>query len=146
MMGDLAVPWVIAWFIGHWSLSPTPKADRNLMVIFLAIGLVSELIHFHSGVLQLPNHSGPLPPLWLLCLWPLFATMLLHSLRWLLAKPYLGAVLAAAGGWISYRAGAVIAGGELVFPLSLMIAFEWAVIFVVACRYLVPLALPRVSR
>ncbi|MBW8191922.1 DUF2878 domain-containing protein [Neiella marina] len=138
LIGDQAVPWVIAWLIGHWSLSSSARSDRYLMGVFAALGLVAESFHLHSGVLILPNHAGPVPPLWLIAFWPLFATLLNHSLRWLVAKPLLGSALAGAGGWASYYAGAQIAGGELTSSTSFIIAIEWAILFYLSATWLVP--------
>ena len=141
VLEDLAVPWVLAWLIGHWSLSPTPNADKRLMIQFLLIGIVMETIHMYSGLLVLPHQEGPLPPLWLLCLWPLFATLLLHSLRWLLTRRLIGVLFTALGGWASYKVGASLANGELLWPYSLLIALEWGGIFWLCCHFLIPAAL-----
>lgn len=108
------------------------------MGVFAALGLLAESFHLYSGVLVLPSHSGPLPPLWLIAFWPLFATLLNHSLRWLLLKPRLGAVLAAIGGWASYYAGAKFAGGELASNISFIIAIEWALLFYFSATWIVP--------
>ncbi|GGA68547.1 membrane protein [Neiella marina] len=137
-LGNAAVPWVIAWLIGHWSLSPTADSDRYLMGVFAAIGIIAEGFHLYSGVLVLPNHGGPVPPLWLIAFWPLFATLLNHSIRWLIPRPWLGAGLAAIGGWLSYFAGAKLAGGYLDQTTSFVIAIEWAILFYLSAIWLVP--------
>ena len=142
-MGDLAVPWVIGWLVGHWSLSAWPKSDRQLMVQFLALGLLFELLHQGFGILEFPQHTGPLPPLWLLCLWPLFASTLLHSLKWLFKWPSLGTLLVALGGWGSYLAGAKLTQAQLHWPGSILIAIEWGLIFFLSFKYLVPNAIKK---
>lgn len=113
------------------------------MLIFALFGLLFETLHQLTGILHLPLHDGILPPLWLLLLWPLFATLLLHSMRWLLSRPNLGMVLTALGAWASYVAGARLIGAELSPSYSMVIAVEWAVLFRVTQGLIIPALLRR---
>lgn len=137
-MGDLAVPWVIGWLIGHWSLSPKAKADRALMLKLLLIGLLLELLHLHAGLFTIPQHEGPLPPLWLLALWPLVATLYLHSMRWIWSWPKLGLLLMGSAGLLSYKAGLLMIGSELSLGAAILLFVEWCCIYWVSLRWLIP--------
>lgn len=48
-------------------------------------------------------------PLWLWMLWPLFATLIYHSLAWLWRYPLLSALCGAISGPLSYYGGALLA-------------------------------------
>lgn len=145
LLGDLVVPWVLAWLVGHWSLSPLAKADRKLMLQFFGLGLFFEWLHQATGLLTFSEHSGPLPPLWIVCLWPLFATLLLHSLGWLMKRPKIGMALVALGGWGSYLGGAQLANAELNWPGSLLLLVEWGFLYWLCLNYLIPNALKNAS-
>lgn len=146
LLGDLVVPWVIGWLVSHWYLSDRAAVDKWLMAQFVGLGLIFELIHQYSGLLQFEHHLGPLPPLWLIVLWPLFSTLLLHSLSWLLTRPLLGMGLIALGGWASYWAGAALSGGLLNTWGSLLLALEWAFIYWLCINELIPRAVKLASR
>ncbi|MDY7117417.1 DUF2878 domain-containing protein [Halomonas sp. SSL-5] len=65
-------------------------------------------------------------PAWLWLLWPLFATLLHHSLAWLWSRPWLAALGGAIGGPLSYYAGAELAGVTLAPWLLPAQALVWA--------------------
>ncbi|MGM0694689.1 MAG: DUF2878 domain-containing protein [Pseudomonadota bacterium] len=86
-------------------------------------------------------------PLWLWLLWPLFATLIHHSLAWLWQTPWLAMLGGATSGPLSYYAGARLAGVELTPWLLPAEALIWALICLGLCRRLGhPLALSRPSR
>jgi len=49
-------------------------------------------------------------PLWLWMLWPLFATLVYHSLAWLWRYPLFAALCGGVSGPLSYYGGAILAG------------------------------------
>lgn len=70
-------------------------------------------------------------PVWLVCLWLLFATTLHHCLGWMQAHLGLAMVLGAFAGPLTYFAGTRLSGAEIIEPLTfslLVIAIGWAVI------------------
>jgi len=67
-------------------------------------------------------------PLWLWLLWPLFATLLHHSLAWLWQYRWLAMLGGATSGPLSYYAGARLAGVELAPWLLPLEALAWALI------------------
>ena len=83
-------------------------------------------------VLLWPSDISPLPiPLWLICLWVLFATTLHHSLAWLQGKRWLASVLGAFAGPAAYFAGSHLTEVSINPPLMfslLIIGIGWALI------------------
>lgn len=75
-------------------------------------------------------------PVWLWLLWPLFATLLHHSLAWLWSRPRLAVVGGAIGGPLSYYAGAELAGVSLAPWLLPAQALVWAGLCLWLCRRL----------
>ncbi|MEQ6918701.1 DUF2878 domain-containing protein [Halomonas aquatica] len=78
---------------------------------------------------------GVLPP-WLWLLWPLFATLVHHSLAWLWQYPWLALLGGATSGPLSYYAGARLAGVELAPWLLPAEAMAWALICLILARHL----------
>ncbi|MDR5887212.1 MULTISPECIES: DUF2878 family protein [Halomonadaceae] len=74
-------------------------------------------------------------PLWLWMLWPLFATLVHHSLAWLWRWPWLAAALGALGGPLSYFAGAALTDVTLAPWLLPAQALVWALLCLGVCRY-----------
>lgn len=86
---------------------------------------------FHTDTLALG-----LLPAWLWLLWPLFATLLHHSLAWLWSRPRLAVLGGAIGGPLSYYAGAELAGVTLAPWLLPAQALVWAGLCLWLCRRL----------
>ncbi|MDR5903218.1 DUF2878 domain-containing protein [Halomonas icarae] len=75
-------------------------------------------------------------PAWLWLLWPLFATLLHHSLAWLWTRPWLATLCGAVGGPLSYYAGAKLANVSLAPWLLPTQALIWAGLCLWLCRRL----------
>jgi|AntDeeMinimDraft_5_1070356.scaffolds.fasta_scaffold11810_2 hypothetical protein len=79
---------------------------------------------------------GPLPLwLWLWMLWPLFATLVRHSLGWLWHFPRLAMLCGGLGGALSYYGGSVLAGVELAIWLLPAEALVWALLCALLSRH-----------
>ncbi len=106
------------------------KKERELLAITLLLGSSIDSFLGHLGVFLFPGESLLLP-LWLACLWLLFATTLRHSLAWTGRYKWAGAVTGAIGGPLSYYAGAQLTDVELAAPVwqsLLIIAAVWAAV------------------
>lgn len=105
-----------------------------LIALVTAGGLLLDQLIFAASVLTV-NDSHAWPPLWLGCLWPIFATTLNHVFKPLQQRLLLAAVLGAVGGTGSYIAGVgmtnVTFGAPLWSPLT--IAVIWAVLMPLLC-------------
>ncbi|MGE8189347.1 DUF2878 domain-containing protein [Pseudomonas sp. NPDC086278] len=78
------------------------------------------------------NDVAPLIPLWLMLLWALLATTLRHCLQWTATPWWLGSVLGAVGGPLSYYAGGQLAGVSFPYgqwPTLIGIGLLWALLF-----------------
>ena len=103
--------------------------------LIAAIGVVGSLwdrLMALTGYLDFGLESWLGIPIWLVCLWLLFATTFLHCLKWLSEKIWMAALAAAVFGPASYWLGANLSDASLGQPvwmsLSVM-AVGWAVLF-----------------
>ncbi|WP_257266421.1 DUF2878 domain-containing protein [Endozoicomonas sp. ONNA2] len=117
----------LVW-IGSW------QREKQILALTFLLGCAIdsflgnlEILKFQS---QLDGGSRILP-LWLACLWLIFATTLRHSLDWTRTHKLYGAVLGFFGGPSSYLAGSKMSDVTLAQPLwqTLMIlAIIWALL------------------
>jgi hypothetical protein len=68
-------------------------------------------------------------------LWPLFATLVFHSLAWLWRYPLVAAACGAISGPLSYLGGAALANVSLAPWLLPVQAVIWAALCLGICRY-----------
>ena len=135
--GGNQLPWLGTFFVAvavlfHLNMVLMPRQELHLLLAALFTGLVLELILINAGILIYPSGiltRGP-PPHWILALWILFAMTLNLSLRWLRNHLYLGMILGAVAGPVSYMAGNKLGG--VMFPdttLALIIlSLSWALV------------------
>jgi hypothetical protein len=116
----------------HLALSEDRKGQVLLLAAAALLGLVVETALSAIGATAPARDAipSPLPPLWLIALWPNFGAALPVSLQFLRGKTALSAVLGAVAGPGAYYGGARL--GALSFPggdgfgLALL-AVVWAV-------------------
>jgi hypothetical protein len=116
----------------HLALSEDRRGQALLLAAAAVLGLLVETVLSAIGATAPARDAipSPLPPLWLIALWPNFAAALPVSLRFLRGKTALSAVLGAVAGPGAYYGGARL--GALSFPggdgfgLALL-AVVWAV-------------------
>ena len=139
-LGSIAVLLVFAL---HLALAPDPWAQVRLALVAVAIGFVLETALLASGVARYaePGPYPVLPPVWILAMWVLLATLLDSSLAWLQKRLWLAVLFAGVGAPMSYAGGARLGGMEIAEPLWRSFAVMgvlWAVAFpallVVAAR------------
>lgn len=99
----------------------------------LAVALAGSLLDSALGGLGVFDFAGdpPLLPAWLALLWCLFATTLRHSLAWSAAPLWLGMLLGALAGPLSYWAGSRLAGVGLplgTLPSLALLGLLWALL------------------
>ena len=85
-----------------------------------------------SGIIVYADAGPAAIPVWLICLWFLFATTFMHCLLWLGRYLHLAIALAAVFGPATYWAGASLTDAELATPLAAslgVMALVWAILF-----------------
>jgi hypothetical protein len=114
----------------HVGTSGAVRRELLRGALALWLGLAVELVHQHLGHVRVEQAGEWLPPLWLLSLWPVFASAFMtgHSLAWLRGRPALAALLGAVVGPLSYAGGARLGALSLESPRSaLVVSACWAV-------------------
>ncbi len=97
----------------HLAMSRHRGAELVLAVIALGIGLAWETAAQATGWIRY-NADGAIAPWWIFTMWPMFATTLNISLRFLHGRWVAAALLGAIGAPLSYLAGARL--GALALP------------------------------
>jgi hypothetical protein len=127
-----AVAFTLAALLLHrWLVLDDPREWKLIGVIVLA-GCLWDAALAYSGVIRYADASVVGIPLWLVCLWLLFATTFMHSLLWLRRCLWLAAPLAALLGPVSYWFGSNLTEAELRAPLLASLAIMaagWALLF-----------------
>ncbi|WP_041522073.1 DUF2878 domain-containing protein [Gilvimarinus agarilyticus] len=154
----------VGWFVcliggSYWALGFTlvalvvhtifilhsPREWRLLAGIALA-GIVWDGLLMSTGLISFAAPQSTvyigewfaLIPVWLICLWVLFATTVNHSLYWLARYPLASALLAALFAPISYFAGVKISDAQFAIPIwqpLMAVAIGWAIVFPTALCY-----------
>jgi hypothetical protein len=126
-------PGVVTLLLGlHLLLAPRPWEEIRLVGAAGAMGLCLDSLQAAAGLFSFSSEEpwSWISPLWMVALWVNFATTLHTSLRWLLGRYALAALLGALGGPLSYYAGARL--GALTFPVDpaasfIVLALVWGV-------------------
>ncbi len=120
----------------HWLRHARPGETRFILMFTLLGLLIDGSLHLLGGFdfNDQPLVMGLLP-LWLWMLWPLFATLVYHSLAWLWRYPLLAALCGAIGGPLSYYGGALLAEVSLASWLLPVHALVWAALCLGISRY-----------
>ena len=105
--------------------------------VLSAFNVANGAVRFAPGLFEVAG-----VPVWIVCLWALFATLLRHSLAWLRGRPALAALAGLIGSPLSYSAAAGLgavaihpefARGPLVLGLTWAVAVP-AAVAVAGCR------------
>jgi hypothetical protein len=135
----LGIGWLIglAFVVGHFVLVKNRRPDVIVAAAALGMGLVWETLNRGSGVATVARDYFPAPiaPSWLLLLWVAFALAIRHSMGWMAGRYFVGGVLGAVAGPLSWRGGAKLGGatfGELSVgttsvPWWVVLGVEWAI-------------------
>lgn len=122
---------VIALLIHHRYLVKS-KSEWQLIGWVVLVGIAWDSLLVFLGLI-IYSHTGWFSlPVWMVCLWVLFATTFMHSLFWLARLLWLAAISAAIFGPMSYWAGVNLSDASFgASPITSMmvIAAGWAVLF-----------------
>ena len=132
IFGDLAaVMACVVVLLLHFFLVSRHFAESGLVLKVVILGWLVDTALFYANILT-SDGDVIFPPLWLSCLWLLFATTLNHCFVWFQQHKIVAMIVGAIAGPTSYYAGcqlSAIAMGEPLLTSLLIIALVWAVIF-----------------
>lgn len=119
----------------HFLIWHGGKREALLVAGVSLFGIAFDQLLFAGGLMQ-QSSGATTAPLWLSCLWPVFATTLPHLFSGLLGNLLLAMPIGAIGGAASYLAGTRLANVEFgAMPASLiLLALLWALLLPVLLR------------
>ena len=128
---------VPALVLHNWLVLAAP-VEWKLIAIVALVGSLWDIGMAQTGVIEYADAVLFGIPLWLFCLWLLFATTFMHALFWLHRYPWLAALLAAVLGPATYWLGSHLADASLSLPLWISLgtmAVGWALLFPFGLHY-----------
>lgn len=131
--GDLyATAYTLGAVLIHQLFLVERQSEWLFIAIVTAVGCTWDSLMAMSGVMIYTDASFIGIPLWLICLWVLFAMTFMHALYWLRRYLLLAAVFAAVFGPFSYWVGDELSSADIGSPLMMSLAIMaagWAVLF-----------------
>lgn len=114
----------------HFALMGRGRAELGLIACVSVLGVLMDQLLFALGVFVVDGQAT-LPPVWLSCLWPIFATTLAHAFSGFQGRMVLSAVLGVLGGGGSFVAGTRLSEVDFADPFwgAVILASLWAVMF-----------------
>ncbi len=127
------LPWlgpvVVLAIIGlHLKLTTQRPAELRLLLVASIFGVVFEHALLYAGLVGYAGDPDWVP-LWMLALWPLFATTLNASLAWFRSRLGLAALAGALAGPLAYAGGEALGTIALNGPALGVLAAGWAIVF-----------------
>ncbi|SNY46155.1 Protein of unknown function [Arsukibacterium tuosuense] len=127
----LAIVPALAYLL--YGLYLLPNRARLAVLLITLAGLAVDAILVSLQVISFSGSS--LLPGWFLLLWALFSLAAVETMAGFLRPWWLGFLLGASGGPLSYLGGAALSGGVLYFPLAawsfVVMVIIWGIIGVI---------------
>lgn len=119
----------------HFYFLGRGMAELRLVALIAAGGYALDQVLFFAGVFTQAGQSS-LAPLWMHCLWPVFATTLCHAFAGFTNRPLLASIVGGTSAALSYIAGVRLTAVEFGDPLwgPLIIGLLWAILFPLLLR------------
>ena len=121
----------IALLIHHWCVLEK-NSEWQLIAIVTVVGSLWDILMALSGMLYYADSGFLGIPIWLICLWALFATTFMHSLSWFSRYLWVAAVFAAVMGPASYWFGSELSDAYFGTPILIslvVMAVGWSILF-----------------
>ena len=137
--GDLyAVAFTLVALLIHNWLVLSSRSEWKLIGIVVLVGCLWDMAMAKTGVISYADASLLGIPVWLMCLWLLFATTFMHGLFWMQRYLWLAVIFAALLGPASYWFGSTLAEASFGLPIAASLAIMaagWAVLFPAGIYY-----------
>jgi hypothetical protein len=98
----------------HLAVCDRRVAAVNRLALATLIGVVVDTTLAATGMISFTGCACVTPPLWMVVLWPCFASLFDDLLRWVPTRPAIAVVLGLIGGPLAYVGGDAL--GALAFP------------------------------
>lgn len=124
----IAVAATIAFLSFHLILVQDRRTESIFLLCAGAIGFVFDLALLQVGLLE---STATIQPLWMICLWFLFATTVGYAMRWFDEHIVVAGVFAGIFAPLSYSVGAGLTDIDLLYPAWLtlvLIGCAWATV------------------
>lgn len=124
----LALAWICPYLLFHFYYVSQTRREWLFLLAVTAIGVSLDSVALKIGMFSLPGNG--FFPIWLVCLWICFATLIPHGLSWLQGRPVLAALFGAVGGSLSYAAGIKLGAANSINTNAAIIywAAQWAIL------------------
>ncbi len=128
-----------SYIILHFIFSHMRKRDLIIMIIIGSLGIIIDSTFANMDVISFPHLSTTFlqTPIWLACLWFVFALMIPYSLYWLKKNLAIASIAGAIGGSFSYFLGHKLGALQLAEPLITNLGIyciAWGIIFPLALK------------
>lgn len=127
----VAVPVAIVVIGFHLTYFSDNTVEATLIAAVLLLGVVVDSVLIRTGLL-VPPDTSLWPPLWLVCLWGLFATTLNHSMMWFQSHLGVAVVTGGIAGALTYLAGTRLTDFSLRDPQTTTLVamfLVWCLVF-----------------
>ncbi|MFT4608664.1 MAG: hypothetical protein ACI9V8_001637 [Urechidicola sp.] len=122
---------VIALLIHHRYVVQS-KSEWRIIGWVALVGITWDSLLVFFGLIVYPDAIWFSLPIWMVCLWVLFAATFMHSLAWLSRYCWLAVIVGAVFGPMSYWAGIKLSdaffGASAMMSMA-VIATGWAILF-----------------
>ncbi len=111
--------------------------DLLLVVFSIPLGISLEMIFMQTNLIKYVNANSMLPPIWIVCLYPLFSLQLNHSLNFIKTSYLVSFGLGFLGAPFSYYAGLSLGAATFLHPLlhtAILIGFGWGLFLIVLTK------------
>jgi hypothetical protein len=128
----MAVAYSLVALLIHHRYVLQSKSEWKVIGFIVLVGLTWDSLLVFFGLIVYPDAVWFNLPVWMVCLWILFATTFMHSMAWLSGYSWLSVFVGAVFGPMSYWAGVEFSDASFgASPIMSMvvIAAGWAILF-----------------
>jgi hypothetical protein len=128
----MAVAYSLVALLIHHRYVLQSKSEWKVVGFIVLVGITWDSLLVFFGLIVYPDAVWFNLPVWMVCLWILFATTFMHSMAWLSGYSWLSVFVGAVFGPMSYWAGVEFSDASFgASPIMSMvvIAAGWAILF-----------------